>query len=220
MNAYDIYQMFYIPLYYTKLDGVTDSIKNEIVNPNIFSYIRYDNDKCWMSDTYQLLNLKVFESLKQKILESVRVYTRDVLRISYNLDYKIVSSWSLKHKQDDYSKHHMHHNSIISGVYYPIVNNDSGKIWFYREASLFTPTVKIDYIDYNSNNCNSFFIMPEMDSLILFPSQISHSVDKNKSNMDRFSIAFNIFFEGNFSTFESKIDDLNIKITDSKVTVD
>ena len=211
MNEYNIHPMFYVPLFYTKLEGLPNAIKNEIINPESFCYDRLEH--CWISNTHQLLNIKTFEPLKQKILEAAIIYVRDILRISYNLNFKIVSSWSLKHGQNDFADIHIHRNSIISGVYYPVVNDYFGKIWFYRETPLFTPTVELPYLDYNDNNCDMYFITPEIDSLILFPSHIKHSVNKNKSNFDRFSIAFNIFFEGNFSAFETKIDELIIKIS-------
>ena len=199
MTPYQIHPMFYIPLFHTKLNGISDYIKNEIVNPSFFKYERLERSKCWMSNTANVLDIESLDCLKKKILESVNVYVRDVLCISEHLNYKLVSSWCVKHKKNDFAKIHYHRNSIISGIYYPLVDKDSGNIWFYRDKYLFDSTIEISHESYNNHNCKSYFILPEVDSLILFPSSVQHSVDENESNIDRFSLAFNIFFEGDFT---------------------
>ena len=49
-----------------------------------------------------------------------------------------------------------------------------------------------EFNNYNSSNANTFKYTPRENMLILFPSNIEHAVERNKSKHDRISIAFNI----------------------------
>ena len=68
--------------------------------------------------------------------------------------------------------------SVLSGVYYLKVPDNAGDILFRKRD-------KDKIVEWN--------IRSETGKLILFHSNIEHSVTKNKSNHDRISIAFNLF---------------------------
>ena len=74
---------------------------------------------------------------------------------------------------------HDHKNrSVLSGVYYLKVPDNAGDILFRKRD-------KDKIVEWN--------IRSETGKLILFHSNIEHSVTINKSNHDRISIAFNLF---------------------------
>ena len=68
--------------------------------------------------------------------------------------------------------------SVLSGVYYLKVPDNAGDILFRKRD-------KDKIVEWN--------IRSETGKLILFHSNIEHSVTINKSNHDRISIAFNLF---------------------------
>ena len=74
---------------------------------------------------------------------------------------------------------HDHKNrSVLSGVYYLKVPDNAGDIIFRKRD-------KDKIVEWN--------IRSETGKLILFHSNIEHSVTRNESNHDRISIAFNLF---------------------------
>ena len=49
-----------------------------------------------------------------------------------------------------------------------------------------------EFNNYNSSNANTFKYAPRENMLILFPSNIEHAVERNKSKQDRISIGFDV----------------------------
>jgi uncharacterized protein (TIGR02466 family) len=85
---------------------------------------------------------------------------------------------------------HLHPQSNFSGVYYIKVPENSGDIIFYRDEILY------DYLEnYKIFNSSEFNISEKIeikeDDLILFPSFLNHSVEKNLNKDSRISVAFN-----------------------------
>lgn len=98
--------------------------------------------------------------------------------------------WANSNGPGDYNKSHIHPNAFLSGTYYVKVPPESGNIEFYdpvRERAMYAfPTkpeaVARKKIEYKCRN----------GLLLIFPSWLSHSVQANRSNDTRISIAFNI----------------------------
>ena len=85
---------------------------------------------------------------------------------------------------------HLHPQSNFSGVYYIKVPKNSGNIIFYRDEILY------EYLEnYKIFNSSEFNISEKIeikeDDLILFPSFLNHSVEKNFNEDSRISLAFN-----------------------------
>ena len=143
------------------------------------------------------------------------LYDKIGLNIVDDIGYKIVSSWVNKHPPKHSTHQHTHPNSMFTGVLYIDVPDDSGTISFTIPMSVPTwitgtiqPKVKT-YSLYNSRLWN--FPCPT-GVCILFPSHLEHSVSENKSDQDRYTIAFNIMLEGNIGDDEEVGEVLNIKV--------
>lgn len=101
--------------------------------------------------------------------------------------------WVNVNRPHDYNTPHNHQFSILSGVYYvSIPNNNTGNLILHREDNMeyfLTSRVKKD-----NTYCNALDISltPQESSFYLFPSWVRHSVEKNESNQNRISIAFNL----------------------------
>ena len=55
----------------------------------------------------------------------------------------------------------------------------------------------------NIFNCTSYSFSPTAGMLIFFPSEVWHSVDMNKSNITRYSMAFNLVPTGKLGNVDS-----------------
>tara|TARA_R110000868_G_scaffold300134_1_gene560558 strand:+ start:473 stop:1063 length:591 start_codon:yes stop_codon:yes gene_type:complete len=144
--------------------------------------------------------LKKYENLNKKINQAVDMTLKEILMLE-NINYRIFSSWLTKAEPKTSSDAHKHSNSWLSGVYYPKGDPGFSITFFYDNTSPFftTPT------KYNIYNSTDWTIFPEDNYLILFFSQLRHKIMPNKSNKDRFSLAFNILPKGQFGEGDSKV---------------
>ena len=77
------------------------------------------------------------------------------------------------------------------------------KIKFYKEKSLWG----VQTIEINDLNADWYIVnFTENSALILFPSNLMHSIEKNLSDKVRYSIAFNTLPLGEIGTGDSKIN--------------
>jgi uncharacterized protein (TIGR02466 family) len=99
--------------------------------------------------------------------------------------------WANVSCQYAYNNVHNHPNSLLSGVYYVQVQDESGDILLFdprKQAWVMQP----DFSERNQMNSSVHSISPEAGTLIIFPSWLDHGVGQNLSEADRISIAFNI----------------------------
>ena len=129
--------------------------------------------------------------LKKDLKQCVDHYIKDILK--WKTNYRITTSWATKVKPGGHAGAHYHSHSWLSGVYYP-VGDENFNIRFYsgkRRQWLETPT------EYTINNCDNWNLpIANNNTLIIFPSLLSHEILPNNSNQNRYSIAFNIFPKG------------------------
>jgi len=142
------------------------------------------------SDCFASKSLNIFNDLnflKKEISKHVGFYLNKLLH--YKMDYKFTTSWATKTTNKGYGQKHSHGNCFLSGVYYPIGNKDF-KINFYKKHSTIWD---IDIKEYNEFNAKKIiFEVKNNNTLILFPSELDHSISANNSNITRYSIAFNV----------------------------
>jgi uncharacterized protein (TIGR02466 family) len=128
----------------------------------------------------------------RRIIERAAVGCANTLGFDFDkADLIFQGMWANRNGPGDFNKAHVHPNAILSGTYYVKVPPASGNIEFYdpvRERTMVGYPVrpgreaarkKIEY------TCNDGL-------LLIFPSWLSHSVQPNRSDEARISIAFNI----------------------------
>ena len=144
--------------------------------------------QCYNSkDAFYVLEQDKFKFLKEIIRSEFKEYFHGALK--YTNDFKITTSWFTILEETKKVQVHTHHNCFMSGVLYLQADKDSGDIVFQdfndKRHSL-VPT------EYNIFNCTSWRFTPSDGLLLFFPAELYHSVDENKSNITRYSLAFNI----------------------------
>jgi len=147
-----------------------------------------------------VLDRPEFAGVREIVLREIGAYAHDVLAVDRNIEFYVTNSWVNVHKRGHQAGAHMHHNSLISGVLYLRTNERSGNLVFHREVQThvpFPPALDLDMTAFNIYNCKSWGYQPKTNDICLFPSVVSHSVDPNESDEDRWCLAFNVFVRGN-----------------------
>jgi uncharacterized protein (TIGR02466 family) len=155
-----------------------------------------------------ILENKNFKSLKIIIEKEFKKYAQNVLR--YENKFKITTSWVTKSKPNQESNYHNHNNCMFSGVLYLKADENSGGIDFLNfENNRFLLKAK----DYNIFNGRNYTLDAKQGRILFFPSEMYHKILKNKSQEDRYSLAFNFMPIGNIGNLkdDSHLKNLNIK---------
>lgn len=126
---------------------------------------------------------------------------------SEEINLNIISCWANKTTKGQKHHRHSHINSIMSGIFY-LTSHPTGETvfyqpnpWFYLERmQIFRFSKDVSLLDLKQE------VKPQKGNLVIFPSQVEHSVNENKDEEDRYTIAFNVFFSGvlgsnNISTY-------------------
>jgi uncharacterized protein (TIGR02466 family) len=155
------------------------------------------------AEAYVSKNYNILENinyLKDEIYINIKNYLNNIMKLK--IDIQITTSWATKTFPNGYSQKHRHNNSFLSGVYYP-VGDKNFSIKFYKKNSFWN----IENIEPNNLNVDWYGIDILEDSvLILFPSDLKHSIQKNLSDKTRYSIAFNTFPFGKIGKLDGKIN--------------
>lgn len=174
-------------------------------------YYTYGDGTGYGSVNENILMETYFSELRNQIENYLNVFLFEILKFTEgNISH--TRSWINLHKPGCYAPRHNHTNSCYSGVYYFDVPQNSGMIWFIKpnEIPTFaTPTVLPSLGSYNIYNSNEFGFETTKNDLILFPSHLTHKVDVNNSDKNRYSLAFNYFLEGKMG---GKTGSANIKV--------
>jgi len=109
------------------------------------------------------------------------------------LNLKFLNMWININKKNSCNRVHIHHNSILSGVYYLKCPQNCGDIVFPRNFSESYIIESVGTIlEDNVFNYRSISYKPEQNKLLIFPGWVPHEVTNNNSDEDRISISFNI----------------------------
>jgi len=146
----------------------------------------------WQSDANFIQKNKSFEPflnyLTLLLKEYSQIYTSEVSLV-------LVNAWLNVNPPGSYNISHSHPQSTISGVLWIKCPESCGNIVFESPVSHTQQEVmeKIrPHIAEKNNYYPTFYFKPVEGTLLLFPSDIRHSVEENLSSEDRISIAFNL----------------------------
>ena len=181
----ELLQIFPTPILITKYKS---SLVDELKYIDTLDWIEQKANKNFKSKDTYLLNHEQFKNIKNFIYESLNKFTKDISQS----DQKLVVTQCWLNKNPKGSKHHehVHPNSIISGVFYFKQDPKLPPIQFSKSIQ---SAMKLDPKKYNNLNSDTF-LLPCIDGeLILFPSNLKHSVPINMGDEPRISMSFNTF---------------------------
>ena len=137
--------------------------------------------------THKVNSSIISKTLREKLNIKIKEY-----QIDYGVnELKIDNSWVNIQNKNSILKKHSHPDSIISGVVYLKTDKKSSKIYFHN----FNPyRTFVDFKKDTEFNSENYFFKPQTGDLILFPSWLIHSSDKNNSP-SRIALSFNTIYK-------------------------
>lgn len=137
-------------------------------------------------------NARVCLPLLQKINNSLNIIEQN-LKISTPLF--VDGAWVNINKKHDYNAVHVHPRSYLSGVYYLQANPNSGNIMFHTPLmakQVLDPPFSEEIVNVTAN---TVIYESKPGRCLIFPAWLEHSVQQSKSDEDRISISFNVFYK-------------------------
>ena len=181
----ELLQIFPTPVLITKYD---DDISEETKYVENLEYISQKENKNFKSKDSYLMKHEIFKNIKNFFGESITKYTEKVLNSKQRL--VITQCWTNKNPPGAKHHEHVHPNSILSGVFFFKIGGKLPPIQFAKSVQ---GAMKLDPVKYNNITAETFLLPCVPGELLLFPSNLKHSVPMNLSEETRYSMSFNTF---------------------------
>jgi len=161
----------------------------------------------YFSDNSYVLDLKEIAPLKTFISSKLTLFLNKVLSVQG--EAHITQSWVNLNAPGQITNIHPHPNSIVSGVVYLETNFENGDIMFHRHAEnngcswySLVPRYYADVVMNPFQHATCSFKVRTGD-LLMFPSYLLHSVPRNTTTVDRWSLAFNAISTNKLGTIDT-----------------
>jgi uncharacterized protein (TIGR02466 family) len=170
--------------------------------------VRGNTGNITTNDVLVLENPRLFR-LKKIVEEALQDYLMQLYNpINPNsIKLVITQSWFNYTDKTQYHHKHHHHNSIISGCIYINAIKDKDSIVFTKRAT--GDNWQLQALEQNYFNCNEFTVNVGTGDVVLFPSNMLHSVPKTNHEHTRISLAFNSFWEGELGFVSGPLEKIN-----------
>jgi uncharacterized protein (TIGR02466 family) len=195
--------LFGVPIYSADVDPISSKSINYIVN---LPFQRMENG--FITEDVTLLDDPNCLEIRNKILNAFDDYAYNLLKIKPETEFYLTTSWAVKFLPGGSAQEHSHCNSLFSGTLYLKAAKETGQITFHKHQKYLnfsSPTISLEFTEQNIFNSSTWSITPTENQIIIFPSNVMHSVDINNSKDDRVSVAFNMFVRGNFGGREAAL---------------
>ena len=176
-----------------------DKYKDELI---LYSYqqqkidpsgVNKSNEGGWHSQSRYANSQNPISSIVINLIKSI-LNNKNVFNIK-DLSKAKMQMWININKPGDYNTRHNHPGSDLSGVFWVKSLQKSGNLTFYS-PNVMTQMEQINSIKDEIGKklfiTPTFQIEPLEGVIVLFPSDLSHAVQKNNSDEDRISVSFNI----------------------------
>jgi uncharacterized protein (TIGR02466 family) len=200
-----IINLFAVPIFSDKLNINLDNLK-KVTEGESYDYVSDGN--YYITSNTRLLDKQNLAEEKNAILKKANYFLYETLNVSKKIEFYITTSWIVKFPKNSWGQKHIHSNSIFSGVVYLSTPGIGGEICFHKDNrfhNISYPTLELVYDKWNTYSSDYWKLSPSEGDIILFPSNLTHSVGKNLSDTDRISLAFNVFAKGEFGVYESSL---------------
>jgi uncharacterized protein (TIGR02466 family) len=165
-----------------------DSIEKELKYIENIEWKKQVSNRNFKSKDSYLTKHESLKSIVSFFGECINDYCNTII----NSDQRLIITQLWANKNPKGSKHHehVHPNSIISGVFYLRQDPKLPPIQFSKSNQ---ESMKLDPRKYNNYNAETFLLPCTAGELILFPSNLRHSVPMNNGEEERISLSFNTF---------------------------
>lgn len=185
----DIQNIFPTPIGISKLNRPLNQQELDLV----LSLEKVNNHSNYTSRNNYVLNDPALADLKEWCEKELNKYYNIIYLPKYESNIYITQSWINITNKGQSHHEHSHGNSFLSAVFYIKSNRESGKINFHKRNER---EFHIDSSEFNEYNCDTWKIGLEDLEMIIFPSNLRHSVDVFNAEQQRISLAMNSFIKG------------------------
>jgi uncharacterized protein (TIGR02466 family) len=140
-----------------------------------------------------ILDSPELKDLKDYITVFINHYVQEIYIPKYPVEAYITQSWLNYTEIGQYHHMHSHPNSFISGVIYINAERSKDSIKFHNPS---TRQLVVVSQRYNIVNGDAWGHTVESKDIVLFPSNLPHSVEMTETDTTRVSLAFNSFLSG------------------------
>tara|TARA_R100001163_G_C5019104_1_gene162430 strand:+ start:325 stop:927 length:603 start_codon:yes stop_codon:yes gene_type:complete len=182
-----------------KLNFDTDTIKEECYKRKQLDIGRSSQNKHptsnvggWQSNSFFKDTDSFFGPLLHSIEEHCLNYIHEIVSIQ---NCFLHNAWININSKGDSNFPHDHPGSIVSGVYYVRLPENSGRLVFQNPSGKLISTywnMKGGPNEWNRANSEVWSLDSSEDTLLIFPSWLDHFVQPSESDEDRISISFNV----------------------------
>ena len=181
----ELLQIFPTPILITKYEG---DLSKELKYVDNLPYKEQKGNANFKSQDTYLLEIEELKNIKNFFYESLNKYTKNISQSDQRL--VITQCWANKNPPGSKHHEHVHPNSILSGVFYLRQDKTLPPIQFNKSIQ---GAMKLDPKKYNNLNSETFLLPCVAGELLLFPSDLKHSVPTNMGKEARISLSFNTF---------------------------
>jgi len=180
--------------------------KDELVADKILDVCKKILSETPLDDRYKFgkttfFNLELIEKYKEEFNPLYNFIFKNAFEYCSKLEMKNISNikinaiWISEMYKYGSHKIHSHNNySELSGNFYVDVKPNSADIVFNRHEFMSDPLTDYEYENYTKYNSNEWKIPAEKGKILIWKSDIPHSVDLNMSD-SRIAISFNLGIE-------------------------
>ena len=195
-----LHSLFPTPILHSKLDR--DFTNNEL---RFFSETKKNSKRnignTISKDRYVLKNPELKE-LNDFFNSQLKIYCENIIEPKDDIEIRITQSWLNFSEKNEFHHVHEHPNSYISGVFY-IETNEDDKLFFYNRKY---NQISVEKKNFNIWNSDIWWLPSKAYELYLFPSNLTHSVEKVKGSKIRTSLSFNTFITGKMGSYDESTE--------------
>lgn len=145
------------------------------------------------SDDSNLFENRELKNIADFCQTSIDEFFKRIYAPEHEVSLYITQSWANYTEPGQFHHKHQHPNSFVSGVFYVQADSEKDKIHFYRDDY---PQLKVMPKEFNAFNSESWWVPTATGDLYLFPSSLTHMVERTQSEQTRISLSFNTFLKG------------------------
>ena len=190
--------LFACPFYFDKIELDTNKVVNAI--------------KTTQCDGNMSIDHNVLQTNFNFLLNPIDKIVSDAMSELKFKDYSIFSSWMTRTVMGQrYTLDHSHCNSFLSGILY--LSREASPIIF-KHPLPWRWQSGLDDDNDGMLKSNKFLLSPNLGDIVLFPSHVYHLIMPHRSNIIRFSLAFNVVPVGQYGAGDSA---MNVMLNPNKV---
>ena len=192
----EIMNLFPTPLLYGKRNkDLTEEERNCI--DELCKDVRGNGDANRITNYTYVLRRPELKDLNAFLTQMSNDFLFNVFAPKGEFGLYITQSWINVTKPGQHHHRHRHPNSVFSGTsYIDTIPNDMIQVFSNIMSHPLLYAYDCDFKNQNMHNAFMYSQIVNKNDVVIFPSNLEHSVPANKSNETRISLAFNTFLRG------------------------